>query len=291
MRRLKELWRRPATPSRKAKRSTKIPRVARVRLTGVGATISACTVIAIAFAGGVTWYVASGKWTANFHQAREALVEFSADAGLRLQEVYVTGRVNADQDALRAALGATVGMPMVEIDTLSARSRIESLGWVRRAVVERHLPDTLYIHLTERMPLALWQRAGKFVVVDRLGEVVPDAPPEDFANLLLIVGDDAPQHAAKLMAVFRQDPALARRIAAAVRVGSRRWNLRFDNGIDVRMPEEGLMEAWHRLAAFERSKGLLAREISALDLRIPDRLVVRPAKVAPTLVADDEKST
>ena len=180
---------------------------------------------------------------------------------------------------------------MVEIDPLSARSRIEVLSWVRRAVVERHLPDKLYIHLTERVPLALWQRAGKFVVVDRLGEVVPDALPEDFASLLLIVGDDAPLHAAKLMAVFRQDPALARRIAAAVRIGGRRWNLRFDNGIDVRMPEEGLIEAWRRLAAFERSKGLLAREISALDLRIPDRLVVRPAKGAPTLVADDEKST
>jgi cell division protein FtsQ len=268
-----------------------LSRFARFRLTGVGAVISACTVIAIAFAAGTTWYVASGKWTENVHQVRRALVQFSADAGLRLREVYVTGRVNADQDDLRTALGATVGMPMVEIDPLSARSRIEALGWVRRAVVERRLPDKLYIHLTEKVPLALWQRTGKFVVVDRLGEVVPDALPEDFASLLLIVGDDAPLHAAKLMAVFRQDPALARRIAAAVRIGGRRWNLRFDNGIDVRMPEEGLMEAWRRLAAFERSKGLLAREISALDLRIPDRLVVRPAKGAPTLVADDEKST
>ena len=291
MRRLTELWRRSRAKSATAKRTGKRLNPARIRRLRIGAAIVACVALVLTIAGGVTWYVTSGAMTADVQKARAAAFDIAANVGLRLREVYVSGRVNTDQDALREALGATVGMPIFAIDPSQARSRIESLSWVRRAVVERRLPDELFIHLEERVPLALWQRKGTFVVVDRSGQVVSGARPEDFAGLLLIVGDDAPRHAAKLIAVFQRDPALARRVAAAVRVGGRRWNLRFDNGIDVRMPEEGLAEAWRRLAAFERKNRLLARDISTLDLRMPDRLVVRPAKGARSLANNDEKDT
>jgi cell division protein FtsQ len=101
----------------------------------------------------------------------------------------------------------------------------------------------------------------------------------------MVVGEDAPVHAASLVEMLRSEPALAARVAAAVRVGGRRWNLKLDGGVEVQLPEENPAEAWAQLARLDRSNSLLARNIEAVDLRLPDRLVVRtvpePQKEAP----------
>ena len=71
------------------------------------------------------------------------------------------------------------------------------------------------------------------------------------------------------------EPDLAPRVRAAVWVGDRRWNLRFDNGVDVKLPADSPQAAWSLLARLEREQRLLARDITIIDMRLPDRLVVR----------------
>ncbi len=227
--------------------------------------------------GGGVWLWTSGRVAAMAEALRAGAIAATADAGLVLREVYVTGRVETPREAVLAALGGGRGTPLVTIDPEAARARIEAIGWVRRASVERRFPDTVFIRLVERRPLALWQRKGRLFVIDRDGVVIEGAQPRDFAALPVIVGEDAPANAAGLIAAMATEPNLSARVRAAVRVGGRRWNLRLDNGIDVRLPEDGVAEAWRRLAEFDRRHRLLARNITAVDLRLPDRLViVRP---------------
>jgi cell division protein FtsQ len=63
-----------------------------------------------------------------------------------------------------------------------------------------------------------------------------------------------------------------------VRVGGRRWNLRLDNGVDVNLPETNAGAAYERLAQLVRDNGLVDRNVVAVDLRLPDRLILRVAK-------------
>jgi cell division protein FtsQ len=146
---------------------------------------------------------------------------------------------------------------------------------VRRASVERQLPGTLYIRLVEREPMALWQEQGVIRVIDRDGEVISGIEPRRFAHLPLVVGADAPAHAEKLIAVMNSEPELRERVTAAVRVGGRRWNVQIEGHIDVRLPENDTAAAWSQLARIERQQGLLSRDVIIIDLRLPDRLVVR----------------
>ena len=277
MRRLTELFRRfkpgakPAAgrgrPRRRAARRWLRPAL------GYGGAAAGLALVA----GGIAWAWTSGRAADEWDGLRAAAMEASARAGLVVAEVYVAGRGETARDDLIAALEVTLGAPILAFDGEAARRRIEALGWVREATVERRFPNTLFLRIAEREPLALWQRDGRLVIVDRDGVVIDGAAPESFAGLPVIVGDDAPRYAARLLTVLATEPSLRVRVEAAVRVGGRRWNLRFDNGIDVELPEQGLAEAWRRLAAFERRHGLLSRDITAIDLRLPDRVVVRPA--------------
>ena len=240
--------------------------------------------------GAVGWIGADGRLNDAYENARVGLVDISAAAGLVTSEVFVVGREKTPRRVLIDALDVTLGAPLLSFDAEAARRRIEAIGWVREAVVERRFPDTIFLRIEERDPLALWQKNGRLFVIDNDGVVIKGASPQNYALLPVIVGDDAPANAGLLLTVLASEPSLHQRVAAAVRVGGRRWNLRFDNGVDVELPEQNFAAAWRRLAEFERIHQLLARDITAIDLRLPDRLVVRPAKAFSGWSAEGENT-
>jgi cell division protein FtsQ len=207
---------------------------------------------------------------------RERLGGVTAFAGLRVTDVVIQGRANTPEPLLRAAIGVNKGDPILGFSVELARQRIESLSWVKQATVERQLPGTVVVYLEERRPFAIWQNQGKFVLIDRSGQVVANQNVADFRQLPLVVGPGAPPAAAKLVDALTDRPDLQKRIVAAVRVAERRWNLQMTNGTSVMLPEGHAVEAIDRLMQLQQQHELLDRPLAAIDMRLGDRLVVRP---------------
>jgi cell division protein FtsQ len=231
--------------------------------------------------GGGGFAVHHSGWDAEgVEHVRGSVLALSAQAGLAVNDVVVQGRGRTSGDAILAALGAVRGTPMLAVSPSVAKTRLEALPWIRAASVERILPDTLYVQVTERQPLALWQRKGKLQLIDRDGTVVAVPSLDEFADLIILVGDDAPKAASPLLEMLASEPALRSHVTAAVRVGGRRWNLKLDSGMAVELPEDNVGAAWHQLAQLDRTDGLLKRDILKVDLRLPDRLVLQVPEVA-----------
>lgn len=238
--------------------------------------------IAMLFAAtGITAFLwRSGTVSSGFDQMRGAVIARSADMGMTVRTVLVQGRDETSRDSILAALGVARGQPLLAFDPAAAKERLERLGWVREAAVERRFPGTIAVRIVERRPLALWQRDGKLALVDDTGTVIEQDNIARFASLPIIVGDDAPRHAAALLAMLASEPRLKAHVSAAVWVADRRWNLHLDNGIDVRLPEERPEAAWARLADLDRNTGLLQRDLIAIDLRMNNRLILQLSPAA-----------
>ena len=206
---------------------------------------------------------------------RDKFGALTASAGLRVRSIVIEGRANTPEPVLRAAIGARIGDPILGFSVEAARARIETLSWVEHATVERRLPDTLVVALAERRPFAIWQNHGQFAVVDRAGLVVANQEASKF-DLRLIVGAGAPAAASLLLDALTERPSLGSRVSAAIRVGERRWNLRMINGTDVMLPEGAEIAALDRLVLLQQDQALLDRPLQAIDMRLPDKLVVRP---------------
>jgi cell division protein FtsQ len=243
---------------------------------------------------------ATDSWSRLAVLGRDTLhdaVDLSALGGWRLEELTVEGRVNTAADDILAALDVERGTPILSIDVAEAREALESLPWVKRAQVERQLPNAVHVVIDERKPYALWQRGARYTLVDSEGHAIVDVPGQ-VADLPLIVGADAPQHAAALFKTLETDPDLLKRVRGAVRIGERRWNLHFDSfetGIAVRLPEGDAAAAWARLADMQRKHNILERDLAVIDLRLPDRLIVQlhrdpAAKAADPKTKDAVKS-
>lgn len=226
-------------------------------------------------AGGAWWFETSGRAAATLAWAHQATERIGAGFGLSVREILVQGRQESDRAAVLAAIASQRGEPILAFDPQGARERIETLPWVRRATVERRLPDTIFVQIEERQPLALWQKDGRLALIDRDGEIIQRSALERFRDLPLIIGEGAPATAPALLALLAAEPDLQRRVTSMTRVGNRRWTLTFDNGVELHLPEQDMGRAWAKFATAERSQGLLNRDIAAVDLRLPDRLVVR----------------
>jgi cell division protein FtsQ len=212
---------------------------------------------------------AAGNAVANRVNSVLALAGFSID------DVTVSGRSHADAQQLLAALGIKRGDPIFGLDTEAARARIERVDWVQSATVTRLLPDAIRIDIVERKPFAVWQRGGALSVVDAKGHPITDENVQAYANLPFIVGFGGAREAEDILTLMAQSqPQLLSRVRAFVRVGDRRWNLRLENGVDVKLPEVGIEKALADIVALDATYKIFSRDIESVDLRLPDRVSV-----------------
>lgn len=237
-------------------------------------TLSTLTVLSLGTAAAASWWLVDSGWVEKkMTEAHTAWHGALADAGLDLQHIYIKGRDKTDRKDVLAAIGIHLGDSIFAASPEEARERLEALSTVRRASVERILPDTLYVTLRERMPVAVWQHKGKLQLVDIDGVPLKEAA-ENYPDLLVMTGDGAPEHVQELFALLKDQPELATDVVAVVRVGDRRWNLKFANGVQVMLPDENEKNALEKLAGMQRSQGILDKAVNVIDLRLSERIFI-----------------
>jgi cell division protein FtsQ len=196
-------------------------------------------------------------------------------AGFRVAEVAIAGRrLLTDQEVLAAA-GVTRETTLLFLDAAEARTRITASPWIAEATVRKLYPGRLEIEITERVPFALWQTDGKINIISADGTVLAPLTDRRFVALPLVVGRGAEKKARGFLAILDRHPAIRTEVRAAILVGERRWNLKLKNGVDVRLPELNPEGGLATLARLARDRQLLTRDITAVDLRLPDRVSVR----------------
>lgn len=238
---------------------------------GTGITASVLLVL-LSLGYGV---VRGGHLDAFFASLVDARDATANAAGFRVQSVAITGRKQMTEPEILIAAGITDRTSLLFLDVTAARTALESTSRIARASVRKMYPGELHITVEEREPFALWQSGGKISVIAADGAVLGPYDERASAKLPLVVGPGAAGKARDFLAVVDSFPALKDQIRAAVLVADRRWNLRLKNGLDIRLPETEVPEALARLAALDTDKKLLSRDISAVDMRLPDRVSVR----------------
>jgi len=207
---------------------------------------------------------------------RHDLLKFSADAGLTLEAVQLYGRAHTPKETLLTVANLKIGKPILGIDLRQLHSKINEIGWVEDAVVERRLPSIIRISLHERIPIALLQNNDKHKLIDHSGSIIDGADPSQFTHLTVVTGKNAAPHAAAILSILKTEPELFSEIWAVSYKSERRWDVHLKNGMVVRLPEINPVSAWSRLAIIDRKKDITSRDLAVIDLRVPDQLVVEP---------------
>jgi cell division protein FtsQ len=189
-----------------------------------------------------------------------------------LVDAVVTGELRRAADEAGSAKA-----PQALVSVSEIRRRLLDYGWVKDARVSRRLPDTLVIDIVERTPAALWQKQGQLALIDSEGVVLDRVPVDKMPDLPLLIGPGANGQEQQLDRLMAAVPTLKPQLASASWVGGRRWDLAFQSGETVALPEgeDAARSALIKFARVDRQSGLLGRGLVRFDLRVPGKMIVR----------------
>jgi len=252
-----------------------------MHLMGMGRGKSAIAILAVILAGGY-FYTSEENRT-------QMLASASSIAGFKADRLVVEGNVNLDPAEIQELLGKELGKTMFEFDVTDARKKVNTINWVRESSVRKAFPDTIIINVKEFEPFALWKVEDAVNLISVDGNIIGRAAQR---HMLLpqVVGVGANKKAAEILKVIQIFPELAERSEAFVRVGKRRWNVIMKSGLRVMLPENAWRESLENLNAMQVERKILDREIVQVDMRLPDRLIVKlkheDAEVRKTVIRD-----
>ncbi len=198
-------------------------------------------------------------------------------AGFKVKRVEVKGLDRMDSLTVYAvALDQhSMAMPLVDLDKV--RAQLLQYGWIEDARISRRWPDTLVVDIVERKPAAVWQNNQKLSLIDGTGVVLEQVDPNAIPELPLVIGPNANRQIAQLHQLLDTVPALKPMLAGASWVGNRRWDLRFESGEVLALPEgdDIAANALKRFARIDGTERLLGRGFVRFDMRDPSKFVVR----------------
>lgn len=240
-------------------------------------TVLAVIIVFLVGVTGTVWSAVSSGWVENkMDLAKNSVIEATAAAGMVVESIYLRGSQATSRSDLLETLDIKKGTPILNVDIKEARLRVESLGWVKSATLVRVLPNVIFLDIKERKALALWQRNRRPpVLIDTEGAVIQKRNLAKYSDLPLVVGQGAAKNAAVLIERLHEYPLIFNEVKVAIRVSERRWNLRLRNNIEIRLPAEKISTALNQLSEYQNKHSLFDRNIIAVDLRVPDRLIVR----------------
>lgn len=228
----------------------------------------------IAIAAGVFLLGATAAGIIAGGKADDLLARASALAGFRIGDIEINGTSQISRIDVLTNIDLGPDRSLFAFDAHRAREDLKRLPWVRDASVLKAYPNKLIINIIEREPFAIWQNGQALFVVGRDGTEIE--PFDDrFSTLPLVVGKGAAARGAELIAAVARYPELAGRTGAYVRVGDRRWNLQFKDGVVAMLPEFDVAKGLAELARLAREESIFEKPVRSVDLRLADRTVVR----------------
>lgn len=225
----------------------------------------------IALAGALFWALRIPQMVGG------TLGESVGEMGFAMKRVEIKGAVHIRQlDVYNIAFDQpSTAMPLVDLE--ATRQRLLQFGWVRDARVSRRLPDTLVVDIVERRPAAIWQHNQRLALIDMDGVVLEGVRLDAMPDLPLLIGPAANLHAAELARLTEAAPNLKPAMAGASWVGGRRWDLRFQSGEVLALPEgeAAARKALTKFASMDQSVQLLGKGYVRIDMRDPRRMLIR----------------
>ena len=229
-------------------------------------------------AGIVSWGIKSGA----YNVVKKAIANVWEDrinkAGLTTKNLLITGNVRTKKSQIIAAIGYKTDVSIFSVDIKTGLQNLEKLPWIKKAEMQRILPDTIKIEIYEKIPIAIWQdKKYRYIPVDNEGNLIK-TNIKGLKGLIIITGSDAPENVPELINVLNGNLEIKAKVKAAQRISNRRWSLILDDikdGITVLLPEDGMDAAFAKLSEINRKHHIINDRIELIDLRIKDRIRLR----------------
>ena len=166
---------------------------------------------------------------------------------------------------------------LIGLNFNSIKEIVESSKWVKRASIKKVLPSTLKINVTENDPYAIYFQEGKSFLIDLDGSIITEINLNNYEDDLLFVrGENSPELLEQLIRdISIAFPNLTQTLEEVEFIEKRRWNLKLNNKLLVKLPDENIQQSLKNLKQLFEEQEVMESNIIEIDLRIQGRAALK----------------
>ena len=181
---------------------------------------------------------------------------------------------------IRLLTGLDLPISSYDVNLHELQNKIELMNAVKNVNISI-AENIVYIQVQPREPAIYWLNTNGLELLDpdgvSMGIVESDRPNLD---LPLIAGVGASIAIDEALFIYSNSNSFSNEILGLVRIGERRWDIILKNGRKIMLPADGLTKVYKNLIRENKVKKLLSVNFSLLDLRNPNRMMIRRQKDA-----------
>ena len=166
---------------------------------------------------------------------------------------------------------------LIGLNFNSIKEIVESSEWVKRASIKKVLPSTLKINVTENDPYAIYFQEGKSFLIDLDGSIITEINLNNYDDDFLFVrGENSPELLEQLIRdISIAFPNLTQTLKEVEFIENRRWNLKLNNKLLVKLPDENIQQSLKNLKQLFEEQEVMESNIIEIDLRIQGRAALK----------------
>ncbi len=183
--------------------------------------------------------------------------------------------------AIRDLVSVDFPVSSFDLDLEAIQASVSGLDVIRDVSVRVRPGGVLEVKVAERKPAIIWRVGGNIELLDRTGHRVASLTERSVrADLPLIAGRGANDAVSEALAILDAAKPILPHLRGLVRMGERRWDVVLAQDQRVMLPERAPVAALEQVLALDEAQELLARDITHIDMRNPQRPTLRLAQPA-----------
>ena len=231
--------------------------------------------LAVAAAAGL-YFSDAGRRDAVLNAAADLRHAIENRPEFRVELMAIDGASAGVAADIREILQLDFPTTTFDLDLDAMRAQIQELSPVESVALRIRPGGILQVDVTERVPAVVWRHRDGLDLLDAGGaRVHPVAARAARPDLPLVAGEGADRAVPEALALAAAARPLHERFRGLVRVGERRWDVVLDRGQRILLPSEGARRALERVLAMDQAEDLFARDVAAVDMRLPARPTLR----------------
>lgn len=207
-----------------------------------------------------------------------------AQAGFGIDAIEISGQTLTDDKDIITLLTVGTGNSTLTFDAQKAQARLEWLRAVKSATVRKVYPNKVIVSIVEKVPVVRWRVGDTTWLIDEAGKKI-GTDVSSYTDLPLVIGEGAADDGVAMVRILSRHPVLQNQLAALSRIGDRRWDLIYRNGLRVQLPESGVAQALDQLDMYQADYALLDRDVTLIDLRVQGIVTLKPGEIAAAEIA------
>jgi cell division protein FtsQ len=203
------------------------------------------------------------------------ITDFSRSMHFPIDEVSIVGARHMDHQTIQHSLNPLVSQGFFGVEVDAIKDRILQMPWVEDVSVRRIWPNQVWVMITEKKPIANWNREA---LLSSTGDLFTPEKKNTPIDLPQFIGPEG-KHI-YVMEYFNQLNSLLSplrfKVVRLELTHTRLWNITLNNGMKLTVNHKDFLTRFsHFVKVYPKVVGNRASEIEHVDLRYPNGLAIR----------------